>query len=588
MRQNIVNVLKAIQRANTRKLGLLIAAFLVVVVVIVGGFMFFTGGGNDPGEQQQEQLLDINTVVNEGIIEVQYSMIVEDVNSDRVDVAVHFENGDTQETVRKTVTPGESGTISESEFDTDPNNITIEAIRVNSGLISDSDTVVQSVSEDPEEIQNQLVAEFDPAQFDSVEAGVSATFNAQDHVTAQNDISVVEWTLGNGESKNGTTVNHIYDEAGDYTVEMYVEDVEGNTARTGGQITVSNPSLSVMSTSNSITVEPETDVEFAASDLFEINNNVNSYTWEIQDETKSGETVQHTFAESGTYNVSLSVIDEFEQVQSASVDVEVLGELTVDIEGPDEVVLGESAQFNASVNNEGSIDTYEWEIGNETYRGATVTHQFNNSGSVNVSLTVTDTVNRERNATKELSIGSPPTANISISSTMLEVGDRFEVSAENSTAEDSEIVSYNWDFGDNTSNDGEQVSHEYSEEGEYTIELTVEDENGLQDTDSVTVEAEQIEERESQTHTVVIAPDGNLEFSPSNLTIQAGDTVRFEWDANNHNINVTNQPNNANWTGVEETKERDYTYEHTFQVEGEYEYVSDPFRNNMEGLITVE
>lgn len=587
MRQNIVNVLKAIQRANTKKLGLLIAAFLIVIVALVGGFMFFTGGENDP-ENQQEQLLDINTVVNEGIIEVQYSMLVEDTNSDRVDVAVHFENGDTEETVRKTVDAGGSGTISGSEFDADPNNITIEAIRVNSGLISDSDTVVQSVSEDPDQIRNQLVGEFNPEQFDSVEAGVSATFNAEDHVTAQNDISVVEWNLGNGTSKNGTTVNHIYDESGEYTIEMYVEDVEGNTARTGGQISISNPSLSVMSTSDSITVGPDSEVEFVASDLFEINNDVNSYTWEIEDETKSGETVQHTFTESGTYNVSLSIIDEFEQIQSSSVDVNVLGELTVDIEGPDEVVLGESAQFNASVSDEESIDTYEWEIGNETYRGESVTHQFNNSGTTSVGLTVTDAVNRERNVTKNVSIGSPPTANISINSTMLEVGDRFEVSAENSTAEDSEIVSYDWDFGDNTSNEGEQVSHEYSEEGEYTIELTVENENGLQDTDSVTVEAEQIEDQESQTHTVAVAPNGNLEFSPANLTIQAGDTVRFEWESNNHNINVTNQPENANWTGVEDTKETDYIYENTFQVEGEYDYVSDPFRNNMEGTIIVE
>ncbi len=44
----------------------------------------------------------------------------------------------------------------------------------------------------------------------------------------------------------------------------------------------------------------------------------------------------------------------------------------------------------------------------------------------------------------------------------------------------SQIVSYSWDFGDGTTGSGEKPSHTYSEEGKFTVRLTVTDEDGKQ------------------------------------------------------------------------------------------------------------
>jgi PKD repeat protein len=46
---------------------------------------------------------------------------------------------------------------------------------------------------------------------------------------------------------------------------------------------------------------------------------------------------------------------------------------------------------------------------------------------------------------------------------------------------DGEITSYEWDFDDGTTGEGEIVDHSFSEGGEYTVTLTVRDTNGATD-----------------------------------------------------------------------------------------------------------
>ncbi|RQG99211.1 glycosyl hydrolase family 18 protein [Natrarchaeobius oligotrophus] len=67
----------------------------------------------------------------------------------------------------------------------------------------------------------------------------------------------------------------------------------------------------------------------------------------------------------------------------------------------------------------------------------------------------------------------------------VEVGDEIEFDASDS---EGEIDSYEWEFGDGETADGEAVEHTFDDEGEYEVELTVEDVDGETDTASVVVE----------------------------------------------------------------------------------------------------
>jgi plastocyanin len=93
------------------------------------------------------------------------------------------------------------------------------------------------------------------------------------------------------------------------------------------------------------------------------------------------------------------------------------------------------------------------------------------------------------------------------------------------------------------------------------------------------------------TETVAVGPDGNLVFTPGTeepLQITPGTTVEFVWESDNHNIVVENQPEGAGWSGHEPIENTGFTYSHTFETLGEYEYYCQPHESaGMLGTIEV-
>jgi len=74
-----------------------------------------------------------------------------------------------------------------------------------------------------------------------------------------------------------------------------------------------------------------------------------------------------------------------------------------------------------------------------------------------------------------------PVASFTYSPENPEVGEEITFDASSSYDPDGTIVKHEWDFGDGNSAEGEVVTHAYSEAGEYTVTLTVTDNDGLTD-----------------------------------------------------------------------------------------------------------
>ena len=100
-----------------------------------------------------------------------------------------------------------------------------------------------------------------------------------------------------------------------------------------------------------------------------------------------------------------------------------------------------------------------------------------------------------------------------------------------------------------------------------------------------------------QTHTVMVGEGGALVFTPANLTIHVGDTVRWVWGSPGHSVvsgtngNADNRFCSPSDTGCDNPPLSDMgaTYEHTFTHAGTFPYYcSVHFSLGMIGTITVQ
>jgi DNA/RNA endonuclease G (NUC1) len=80
----------------------------------------------------------------------------------------------------------------------------------------------------------------------------------------------------------------------------------------------------------------------------------------------------------------------------------------------------------------------------------------------------------------------PPLAALTGTTTLSEGGSAsFDASA--SVDPNGSIVSHAWNFGDGSTGEGANVTHVYAQDGEYTVTVTITDDDGLTDTASLTV-----------------------------------------------------------------------------------------------------
>lgn len=92
-------------------------------------------------------------------------------------------------------------------------------------------------------------------------------------------------------------------------------------------------------------------------------------------------------------------------------------------------------------------------------------------------------------------------------------------------------------------------------------------------------------------HVVDVAPDG-FQFEPSSLEIEPGETVRWIWRDDGHNVRVRSKPDGSSWSGTAGSGSDTYPagHEHTFTFEtpGTYRYFCAPHQTlGLEGSITV-
>jgi len=153
-----------------------------------------------------------------------------------------------------------------------------------------------------------------------------------------------------------------------------------------------------------------------------------------------------------------------------------------------------TVQFTGEgIDSDGNIKSYFWDFGDGSNSSLeNPSHTFNDSGTYNVTLTVTDNGGGKGFSTKKIYVSSniSPTASVSVSLSSGEVPLTVSFIGLGSD-EDGFIDSYSWNFGDGSTSNLQNPSHTFTLPGIYSVQLTVTDDDDAQGTNIITIHVEQ-------------------------------------------------------------------------------------------------
>lgn len=233
----------------------------------------------------------------------------------------------------------------------------------------------------------------------------------------------------------------------------------------------------------------EESVKFASRSQ-DPDGRIAEYRWKFGDGAKDwGKETSHPYDRRGEYSVTLTVTDEDGASDSKTKKVEVHqpneppnSDFTY---SPTSVGPGEIVGFDSQATDpDGYVSSWQWEFGDGSESSdRSPEHQYEESGTYTVSLTVKDQAGASDSESKEIKVGgNQPRVKFELKPNKPRAGEDLTFDASSSKDPDGRIVKYKWDLD----GDGEVdkklkepiLKVEYDQSGKHSVELTVEDEEG--------------------------------------------------------------------------------------------------------------
>ncbi len=391
-----------------------------------------------------------------------------------------------------------------------------------------------------------------PATFAAVTFNASAT--TSDGV-ACGTRCIYSWNFGDGGTGAGMLATHEFRSVGTFAVTLTATNERGQSQSVIKTVTVgAGQAPTATFTFSPTTPLPGQAVFFNASaSTAAAGRSIVRYEWDFgTGRFDQGVTVSKTFDAAGSYAITLKVTDDANQVGTATQTVTVGGgSATLPTAAfafsPSTPTPGQLIFFNASASTAGPgrrIVSYRWDFGSgRTGEGITVSKGYDTPGVYVVTLTVTDDMGQTGTTSQTVTVGggsaTPPTATFVFSPTTPTPNQGVVFDASASTAGPGRrIVSYAWNFGDVSpivTGPSPLALHTYINPGQYTVTLTVTDDQGQVGTNSLTVPVG------------TTPPTAQFTFSPNNASApvvvnfnasgsQAGPgrtIVSYRWDFGN-------------------------------------------------------
>ncbi len=167
------------------------------------------------------------------------------------------------------------------------------------------------------------------AAFTATPSGATVAFDGSGSSDPDGSIASYAWNFGDGSSGTGATPSKTYAASGTYNVTLTVTDNRGGTATltkpVGVTVPNQKPTARYTFTTNQLTAS------FDATTSSDPEGPVASYAWDFGDGgTSTSATPNHPYAQSGTYQVALTVTDGQGATDTVTKAVTVYNALAVD------------------------------------------------------------------------------------------------------------------------------------------------------------------------------------------------------------------------------------------------------------------
>ncbi len=413
-----------------------------------------------------------------------------------------------------------------------PYNVSLTATSTNGC----SDDTVRTISN----IYAQPDASF---TVDSVESCFGGTFNFTDQSTAPNStVTQWFWDFGDGSNSNLQHPTKQYATVGTYTVKLYVNSAAGCRSDTAlMNVTVLQlPTVSYTTSSPVCETQP---VQFTSTSVPNAGT-ITQYTWSVNGTGVGGNNsvISYTPAIAGNYNIALSVLTDKGCTNQTSGTLTVNPRPVANFNLPNVCLPAGTANFSStSTISSGSISTYLWNFGNgQTATTQNATTTYSNTGPFNVTLTVTSNNGCVDDTVRVLNtVYAQPQANFTSPAEVC-FGNAVNFT-DQSTAPNSTVAQWLWNFGDGNTSTQQNPTHNYSAPGTFVVTLTITSAVGC--TSTVATRNVIVNPLPTANFTTSLPACASRDITFTDASVaNAGSLVKWTWDFGDGTNAVMNNP----------------------------------------------
>jgi len=378
---------------------------------------------------------------------------------------------------------------------------------------------------------------------DSVESCFGGTFNFTDQSTAANS-TVTQWFWDFGDATTSTLQNPTkqYAATGTYTVKLYINSGAGCRSDTA-TMNVTVLQLPTVSYTTSSPVCEQSPVQFTSTSVPNAGT-ITQYNWTVNGTPTGGNNsiINYTPAAAGSYNIALSVVTDKGCTKQTTGTLTVNPKPIASFNLPNVCLPAGTANFTStSTVAGGTITNYLWNFGNsQTATTQSATTTYSSTGPFNVSLTVTSNNGCTDTKTSVLNTvyAQPQAAFSAPAEVCLGAPVNF---TDQSTAANSTVTQWLWNFGDATTSTLQNPIKNYSAPGTYTVTLTITSAIGCVSTIATRTVVINALPTANFTTSAPACATRNITFTDGSAP-NSGNLVKWTWNFGDGNTAVLSSP----------------------------------------------